>query len=56
MQRFRSMRTRQKFSSVHPADLQTETLDHVDGVSRPCGVDSHLKEGACLRVDEPSLL
>ena len=42
--------------SRHPADLQTETLGRIGGVARPCGVDRHLKEGVCLRVDEPPLL
>jgi len=69
MQRFRSMKTLQKFSSVHAqvhnqsgapsrhsADLQTETFGRIDGGAALAGVDSHLKEGACLRVDEPPLL
>jgi putative transposase len=62
MQRFRSPKTLQRFSSVHaqvhnqfqsrapsrpPADLQTETLGRIGGVARPCGVDRHLKEGMC---------
>ena len=61
MQRFRSLKTLQKFSSVHaqvhtiqsgapsrhPEDLQTETLGRIGGVARPCGVDRNLKEGVC---------
>ena len=54
MQRFRSLKTLQKFSSVHAqvhnqfqsgapsrhaADLQTETLGGISGVARPCGID-----------------
>ena len=42
--------------SRHPADLQTETLGRISGVARPCGVDRHLKEGMCPKIDEPSLL
>ena len=53
MQRFRSLKTLQKFSSVHaqvhnqfnqerasrhPAGLQAETLDCIGGVARPCRV------------------
>jgi hypothetical protein len=60
MQRFRSMKTLQEFSSGaqpiqsgaasrHPADLQAETLDRIDGVARPRGIASGR---AALRVDE----
>ena len=56
MQRFRSMKTLQEFSSGaqpiqsgaasrHPADLQAETLDRIDGVARPRGIDRRLRAG-----------
>jgi IS1 family transposase len=60
MQLFRSMKTLQKFSSVHaqvhksfqsgaasrhPASLQAETLSRVGRVARPCGVDRRLARG-----------
>jgi len=55
MQRFRSLKTLQKFSSVH-AQVHNQfnqerhlvtTLGRIGGVARPCGVDRHLKEGVC---------
>jgi hypothetical protein len=61
MQQFRSMKTLQKFSSVHsqvhnqfnqsgaasrhPAGLQAETLDGIDEVARPCRVRRRLRAG-----------
>ena len=60
MQRFRSMKTLQKFSSVHaqvqnpfqsgaashhPAGLQAETLDCIGGVARTCRVGRRLRAG-----------
>jgi IS1 family transposase len=54
MQRFRSLKTLQKLSSVHaqvrsgiwsPADIQAETLGRIGGVARPCSVDPLLREG-----------
>jgi hypothetical protein len=59
MQRFRSMKTLQKFSSVHaevhnhftqerlwsPGDIQAESLGRIGGVARPCSVDPPLRQG-----------
>jgi putative transposase len=71
MQLFRSMKTLQKFSSVHaqvhksfqsgaasrhPASLQAETLSRVGRVARSCGVDHWLARGCVApRGDEPPL-
>ena len=70
MQRFRSLETLQKFSSIHAraqpihsgapsrheASLQAETLCSLGRVARSRGIDRRSRDGDRLHVDEPPLL